>query len=158
MNFALAAVGSGAALFAILTVFQRNLYASALCLMAVLLQVAALFFLLGAQVLGFLQILVYAGAIMVLIVIAVMSSPARITHLWADFRLPKWLIALVLAVPFGELILASRLGAGTPAFHSVTPALERGMAIVLFGRYALLTEIVGVAILLSALAMIQDNE
>lgn len=157
MNLALAAVGFGAALFAILTVFQRNLYASALCLMAVLLQVAAIFFILGAQILGFLQILVYAGAIMVLIVIAVMSSPVRIARPWADFHLPKWLMAAVLGIAALELPLSWRFAGVAGAPLVVTPALEHGMASLLFGRYALMTEIVAIAILVSALAMVQDR-
>ena len=157
MTLALAAAGLGAVLFAILTVFQRNLYASALCLLAVLLKVAAIFFLLGAQLLGFLQILVYAGAVMVLIVVAVMSSPVRISSPWSDFKLPVWLVSLVLAAPLLELLLAATLSGGNAPLPPAVPALERAMAGVLFGRFALMTEAVGLAVLIVSMALLQER-
>lgn len=56
----------------ILVVFQRNVVHSALALVAALFLVAVLFLSLNAPMVGVLQILVYAGAIMVLFLFVIM--------------------------------------------------------------------------------------
>ena len=65
--FAGAAVGS-----ALLCITRRNTVASALWLVVTLFQLAALFVMLDAQFLAVLQVLVYAGAIMVLFLFVIM--------------------------------------------------------------------------------------
>ena len=65
--FAAAAVGS-----ALLCITRRNTVASALWLVVTLFQLAALFVILDAQFLAVLQVLVYAGAIMVLFLFVIM--------------------------------------------------------------------------------------
>lgn len=52
----------------------RNLFRAALCLGVVLLGVAGLFILLEAEFLAFVQILVYVGAILTLVVFAIMLT------------------------------------------------------------------------------------
>ena len=52
--------------------FVRNAVVCALALALNLISVAGFFFLLGAQFIGFLQVIVYAGAIMVLILFVLM--------------------------------------------------------------------------------------
>src|SRR5437762_3748213 len=66
-SFAAIAVGS-----ALLCITRRSPVASALWLVVTLFQIAALFVLLDAQFLAVLQILVYAGAIMVLFLFVIM--------------------------------------------------------------------------------------
>ena len=58
--------------FSLLVVFQRNVVHSAMALVATLFLIAVLFFTLDAVMVGTLQILVYAGAIMVLFLFVVM--------------------------------------------------------------------------------------
>lgn len=157
--YTLGASGGLAILCAVLMVFQRSLYASAICLMGVLLQIAVLYFLLGAELLSLLQVLIYAGAVMVLIVLAIMASPPRLARLWAEFHLPRWLVGGVLAVAALELGMLLKMGASSSAAPApINRALEREMAALLFGRYALMTEAVGLIILVSALSMLQDQE
>lgn len=151
----LAVAGILAAVFAFLTLFQKTLYAGALCLLGVLLQVAIIYFLLGAQLLALIQILVYAGAVMVLIVVAVMAAPPRLKQLWADIGMSRWLAAGTLAVPASVIgFLCARAAASVIIGAWAIPSLERDMAGLLFGPYALLTETAGLVILLSALALI----
>lgn len=158
MNTALAAVAASAAVFAVLAVLQRNLYASALCLLAVLMQVAAFFFLLGAQLLGLMQVLLYAGGVMILVVIAIAASGGSCPGRWTALRLPWRLAGLVLAAPLVELASLWRLRrAASPCWLPVTPGLEREMAALLFGPYALLLEAVGVLILVAATATVRDR-
>ncbi|TMA10033.1 MAG: NADH-quinone oxidoreductase subunit J [Deltaproteobacteria bacterium] len=56
----------------LLVIFQRNIVRSAMALVATLFLVAVLFLTLDAPMVGFLQILVYAGAIMVLFLFVIM--------------------------------------------------------------------------------------
>ncbi|MBI2078716.1 MAG: NADH-quinone oxidoreductase subunit J [Euryarchaeota archaeon] len=60
--------------FALLTVFTHRLFASALFLAGTLLGVAGLFLYLNAQFLFVIQILVYVGAIVTLILFAIMFT------------------------------------------------------------------------------------
>lgn len=157
----LAIFGGLAALFAVLMLFQRTLYGSALCLLLVLLQVAGIFFAIGAQLLALMQVLVYAGAIMVLIVIAVMAAPPRLERLWAARRAPPALSALVLVVLAVEFLLVIVVGGpALPPVESTVGALrlEREMAGALFGRFAPVTEAVGVLLLVAALAVVRQRE
>ena len=59
---------------AVLVVTLRNLFRASLCLGAVLVGVAGLFILLEAEFLAFVQILVYVGAILTLVVFAIMLT------------------------------------------------------------------------------------
>lgn len=58
--------------FSLSVIFQRNVIHSALSLVATLFLIAVIFLTLEAPMLGFLQILVYAGAIMVLFLFVIM--------------------------------------------------------------------------------------
>lgn len=148
-------VGAGAlaVLFAGLLLFQRTLLRSAMCLWVVLLQSAILFAASGSPLLGLLQFLLYAGAIMVLVVVAILSSPRRLERLVADTGLPRWLWAAGLSAPFaltGALALW-----GAPWTMTAAPGgLDRELASVLFGRYAVITAALGALILLAALAAV----
>jgi NADH-quinone oxidoreductase subunit J len=153
---AVAVCAAAAILFAVLALFQRSLYGSALCLLVVLLQVAALYFLLGARLLGLLQVLIYAGAVMVLIVIAVMASAPRVEKLWADGP-PRSLAWVALAVPLLELLVLAPLARDAAPALPPAAALERGTALLLFGPYAPLTEALGLLVLVAALAVVRER-
>ena len=152
----LALFGFIAVVFAVALLFQRTLYASAVCLLVVLTQVAAIFFHLGAQLLALMQILIYAGAIMVLIVIAIMATPPRLSRLWASFKAPPGAVALVLGALLAELLVVFIYeGPPLPAGFALTAAqVERQMAWLLFNRYAGVTELAGLLILVASLAVI----
>ena len=62
---------------AVWVVTLRNLFRAALSLGVVLLGIAGLFILLHAEFLAFVQILVYVGAILVLIIFAIMLTAGR---------------------------------------------------------------------------------
>jgi NADH-quinone oxidoreductase subunit J len=63
---------AAAVLGATLCVLNRNPVASAMWLMSTMFSLAAIFFLLGAELIGILQILVYVGAIMVVFLFVIM--------------------------------------------------------------------------------------
>lgn len=156
MTTAFALCGALAVLLAVAALFQRTLYGAAMCLLGVLLETAALFVLVGAKLLGILQILVYAGAIMVLIVIAILSSPPRLAERWGETTPPRWLSWSAPLAALAGLLLAGG-GGGPPALPQAGPALERAMAALLFGPWVLATEAVGVLILVASLSVLPED-
>lgn len=158
MNSAATALaGAAAILFAVLALFQRTLYGSALFLLGVLLQVAAIFYLMGAPLLAFIQVLIYAGGVMVLIVVATMADPSPIPDLWARLGLHRG--ALPLAFLMLALEAAVFLRGGAPGSGAGAAAqVERAMAGTLFGAQAPLTELVGVLALVAALAAVPEEK
>ncbi|MDE2511944.1 MAG: NADH-quinone oxidoreductase subunit J, partial [Elusimicrobia bacterium] len=92
--------------FAGVMLLNRSLYVSAVCLLAVLLQTGLIFVLRGAPLLGFLQVMVYAGAVMVLVVITIMATggePAKGFERFAGFSFPRWLAVLGLGAAAFEI-------------------------------------------------------
>ena len=80
---------------ALLVVFQRNVVHSAMALVAALFLIAILFLTLQAPMVGVLQILVYAGAIMVLFLFVIMflnptgleAAAQLVVELWRNYGL-----------------------------------------------------------------------
>lgn len=143
---------------AVAALFQRTLYGAAMCLLGVLLETAALFVLVGAPMLGFLQILVYAGAVMVLIVIAILSSPPKLAHRWAEDSVPGW---LAWTAPVLVMVALTACGpslcSAPSALPAAGPALEKEMARLLFGPWAVAVEAVGVLVLVASLAVLKED-
>ena len=89
--FAFAAV-----LGAVMCIVQRNPVVSAIWLMSTMFSLAAIFVLLGAELIGILQILVYVGAILVVFLFVIMLL--NLTHASSDMRGPGALGATVVIV------------------------------------------------------------
>jgi NADH-quinone oxidoreductase subunit J len=83
---------------ALLVVTTRNLFHAALYLMLSLFGVAGLFALLAAPFLAGVQVVIYIGAIAILIIFAIMLTP-QVTRV-ADMRSTQWAAGLVVAVIF----------------------------------------------------------
>lgn len=148
--------GAVAVFFAGVMFFHRSLYVSAVSLLVVLLQTAVLFLLCGSPLLGLLQVMIYAGAVMVLVVVTIMASGHE-GERFADFSFPRPLAWLGLASAVAEtaLILSrSEVAAGVVA----DPTLQARFAAVLFQPYALATEAVTLLMFLAALAIAPEQE
>jgi NADH-quinone oxidoreductase subunit J len=159
---AVALAGTVAVAFALTMLLNRSLYVSAVCLLVVLLQTGLIFLLRGAALLGFLQVMVYAGAVMVLVVITIMATggePGAGFARFADFTFPRWLAVLVFAAAVAEigatLILS---GASNAPVAPADPALAAGFSRALFSSYALATEAATLLMFLAALAVLPDKE
>jgi NADH-quinone oxidoreductase subunit J len=154
--------GAVAAVFAGVMLFSRSLYVSAVCLLVVLLQTGLIYLLRGAALLGFLQVMVYAGAVMVLVVITIMATggePGADFTRFADFSFPRWLAFLGLAAAAAEVALTLYVGGASRApVAPAAPALAAAFASALFNSYALATEAVTLLMFLAALAVLPEKE
>jgi NADH-quinone oxidoreductase subunit J len=114
-------------------IIQRNPVYSALFLITTLLSLAGLFLLLSAHFLAVIQIIVYAGAIMVLFLFVIMLLDVRRTEAAPSrVKLQKSLGLLLGVVFFVEAILVLRSGViGDTAAVAAPPAEDFGTALAL---------------------------
>ncbi|MDD5304630.1 MAG: NADH-quinone oxidoreductase subunit J [Elusimicrobia bacterium] len=148
--------GVVAAFFAGVMLLHRSLYVSAVSLLVVLLQTAVLFLLCGSPLLGLLQVMIYAGAVMVLVVVTIMAAGSE-GERFADFSFPRPLAWLGLIAAVAETALILSRGTA-PAAVAVDPALQIQLGAVLFKPYALATEAVTLLMFLAALAIAPEKE
>lgn len=134
----------------LLVVFQRNVVYSAVALVAALFLIAVLFLTLHAPMVGVLQILVYAGAIMVLFLFVIMflnptTLEPRRGVWWSVGAGAALLLAAVLVPLLSNGALSARGAAGgTEAFGS-----PRALAQSLFTDFVLPFEIASVLLLVA---------
>ena len=113
-----------AILFAFNVIFRRNAVHCALHLVGVLLAVSGMFVLLNAPFIAAIQILIYAGAIMVLFLFVVMllnvkSEAALLTPgAWKGFG---FFFALIVFIELLYIVLSQGGTEGTPAQTAVLP-------------------------------------
>lgn len=89
---------------AVLVVLMRSPIASAFWLIGTMLSLAAIFFMLHAPFVGVIQILVYAGAVMVLFLFVIMLL--NLGHDQGDLkRAPAWFVAVILAGLLGSQLV-----------------------------------------------------
>ena len=149
--FAVAAVGC-----AVNVILQRHPISSALSLIGVMGSLAVLYLLLGAEVIAAIQVIVYAGAIMVLFVFVIMLLNAG-----EEERTRRSKLARRLGLPLFALLLIQigyvvyRQSAGAPAvrfggFVAPTEALGKS----LFREYVLPFEVTSVLFLVAILGAV----
>lgn len=137
------------ALAATVAALTRTNAAHALIYLIVsLLAVAVLFFLLGAPFAAALEIVIYAGAIMVLFVFVIMMlnlGQAGIEREREWLRPQTWIVPGVMAaLLLLELLLALRHAPGLTSGEGVPP---KAVGIALFGPYVLAVEIASMLLL-----------
>lgn len=106
------ALGAIAVLSGLLCILQRNALAAAIWLVLTMLSLAGMYLILGAPFIAAIQVLVYAGAIMVLFIFVIMLL--NLGRGPSDIRGPvAWAGGLVLVVAMATYLL--RLGGYDPA-------------------------------------------
>jgi NADH:ubiquinone oxidoreductase subunit 6 (subunit J) len=122
----------------------RNLVHCALMLMVTLAGLAALYLQLGAQFVGFAQVLVYVGAVAILIVFAILLTRGSEPPRQAIFS-NSWVVGVGVAVAvfglLGAMILSSRA-----VSRELPPPVEpsvRQIGEQLMGKYVLPLEVIG---------------
>ena len=151
--YALAAV----AIFASLRVVTlANPVHAILSMIVSLLAIAGIFFVLGAPFAGALEIVVYAGAIMVLFVFVIMMLNLGMSN---DEREERWLDAGTWAVPTGlTIVIAVVLYALIGLNHTDTAMIggttisAKAVGTVLFTKYVMLVEVAALLLLAALVA------
>jgi NADH-quinone oxidoreductase subunit J len=141
---------------AISVVAQRTPIFSALSLIVVLCSLAVVYLLLGAEFIAVLQVIVYAGAIMVLFVFVIMLLNAGREVPSQRSRIAKWLGAPLVAALLAEVLLA--VWKQFPAAGTLPAAsLSAGPAAIghlLFRNYVLPFEVTSILILVAILGAV----
>jgi NADH-quinone oxidoreductase subunit J len=146
-----------AVLSAISLVVQTHPIASALSLIGVMGALAVLYLLLGAEFLAMAQLIVYAGAIMVLFVFVIMLLNAGSERRTGRSQMVKWFgIPLFAAFVFVlSYIIQAQLPKTTGVtFGSFTTATGLEVGRVLFTQYLLPFEVTSVLILVAIIGAV----
>ena len=146
----LAAVMLGSAL---LVVTLRDIIRCALAMIVCFAALAGIYVMLGAPLVAAAQVLVYIGAIAVLILFAVMLTQAKNAPVRLVFQtqaLPAAIAAVVLAVLIGLTVTTTDWGEVGSRLATATDALAR----LLFNQYILPFEVVSVLLLTAVIGSV----
>ena len=138
----------------------RDIFRSALCLILLFMTVAGIYLMLHADFLAIVQILIYVGAVSVLIIVAIMLT--RDVRQGQPMGKIKWVAGIVALALIGVVVWGVL---DTTFYLSATPPLEetvKPLGNLLFGNpgYVLTTEIAAVLLLsaiLGAIAVIREK-
>lgn len=138
---------------AISMVVQRNPLYSAISLIGVFVSLASLYVMLSAPFIAAVQVIVYAGAIMVLVIFVIMllnvedEAPAR--HR-LKFLVPTAIVlAMVLIAEVAFILVSVQLGPNTPVSSASNVGVTSSIGIGLFTKYLLPFEITSVLLLMA---------
>jgi NADH-quinone oxidoreductase subunit J len=137
-------------------VTQRTPVYSALSLIIVLCSLAGVYLLLDAEFLAVIQVIVYAGAIMVLFVFVIMLLNAGHEAPSQRSKIAKWLGAPIMGAFLGEMMMViwdAYPPVGGPAAQPVDGG-PAAIGAVLFQRYALPFEVTSILILVAVLGAV----
>jgi len=153
MTFLFYIVATVTVLAALNMVLQRTPVYSALSLIVVLCSLAGVYLLLGAEFMAVIQVIIYAGAIMVLFVFVIMLLNAGHEIPSHRSRMAKWLGAPLIGAFVIELLIT--IGDQFPS-NSVAapPRIDGGPAAIghlLFQNYVLPFEVTSILILVAVL-------
>ncbi len=138
---------------AVLVVSFKNLIYSALAMIACFAGVAALFVLLHAELLASAQILLYVGAISILILFAIMLTRNRGGEVKLFFHQQAWMAIPVVAIVGLILIIVI----GSAHYNAADTAQNPGtkdLASMLFNQYAFPFELVSLVLLVAIVGAI----
>lgn len=129
---------------AVAAVSLRNLIHCALCLVVTFFSVAAIYLLLGAEFLGFAQVMVYVGAIAMLIVFATLLTRSAGTPEEA-LAFQPWALGVGIAGAVAGALIACVLSSGwlPRGAESAAPVTVRRLGEELMTTYVLPLEVVG---------------
>ena len=139
----------------IVTVWSQNILYAMTSLAAGMVLISGLFFILGADFLGVVQLIVYSGAVMALYAFGMMffdatgvvkekNTPALLVFLLGGFS------ALVLVVIFSAPIIGENVQAIYPPIEGATNTQSLGM--ILFTKYLMPFEVAAIMLLVAMIA------
>src|SRR4051812_24450933 len=144
--------------FGLLVIINRNPIASALSLVVCFLGLAALFMSLDAYFIGIIQVLVYAGAVMVLFLFIIMLLDLRAE----EMRRMNWIASaggIVVALSFivQIFLVIGRFKAAAqpfPALSKSTGDDVRNIGLLLFSNYNLPFQVTGILVLVATVGVV----
>ncbi|HLY43394.1 MAG TPA: NADH-quinone oxidoreductase subunit J [Terracidiphilus sp.] len=150
MSFAFWVVSALTVAGGLAAVLLKNLVHCALALTIAFAGLAFLFLQLDAQFAGFVQILVYIGAVAILVVFAILLTRSSETQAQGGIFSRTWLSGLLIAAAVFAVLAWAVLGStsGLPASTTAPTATVMQIGNALMGRYVLPLEIL--ALLLTA--------
>jgi NADH-quinone oxidoreductase subunit J len=135
---------------ALMVIFSKHIIHSALYLALSLLCVAAYFVLLKAEYLAVVQIMVYVGAVVVLILFSLMLTRTRIGETTNIATRQVWAAGAVSALLFwalGIIIYMVRKGFTLGSSDKIPVLSVKNLGSILFSRYVLPFEVISLLIL-----------
>jgi NADH-quinone oxidoreductase subunit J len=144
--------------FGLMVIISRNLVTSALSLVVCFLALAALYVSLDAFFIGVIQILVYAGAVMVLFLFIIMLLDLKAEER-RKLNLPAFFGGIVVVALFVKVLFDVSYGFqdGSASF----PAIQRGqqpdvwyIGLTLFQQYKLQLQIIGALIVVASVGVV----
>lgn len=147
--FGLIAVATG-----VLAVASRHLIHAALWLVVTLGSVAGAFLLLGAELLAWVQVLVYVGAVVVLIVFALMLTRRPTADASAEVTRNQPVAAVVALVTSLGLGAAFVLAFGGERIVVKRPGTAENLGSAIFTHWVLAFEVLSVVLLVALIAAI----
>jgi len=150
MSFAFWVVSALTVAGGLAAVLLKNLVHCALALTIAFAGLAFLFLQLDAQFAGFVQILVYIGAVAILVVFAILLTRSSETHAQGGIFSRTWVAGLLIAAAVFAVLAWAVVGSmsGLPGAATVPKATVMQIGNALMGRYVLPLEIL--ALLLTA--------
>jgi NADH-quinone oxidoreductase subunit J len=142
---------------AISLVVQTHPISSALSLVGVMVSLAVLYLLLGAEFLAMAQIIVYAGAIMVLFIFVIMLLNAGAEHKSSKAKMVKWFGIPLFTVFIGVIsyvVQGILPKTATVTFGSFTGGAAKEVGLSLFTQYLLPFEVTSILILIAIIGAI----
>lgn len=133
---------------AMCVVLFKELIYSALSMVGCFLGVAGLFVMLHAELVAAAQVLIYVGAISVLIIFAIMLTSHRTGDVRLYFHQQAWIAAPICAIAAAALVVIM----ATAEYNSTSEAQNPGdeqIASLLFNEYAFPFELVSLALLVA---------
>ena len=145
-----------AVIAALSVVLQRTPVYSALSLIVVLCALAVIYLLLGAEFMAAIQVIVYAGAIMVLFVLVIMLLNAGREKASKGSRLAHWLGVPLLAVFLIEVLAVvwRQFPPGSTSYAAPLDAGPASIGTLLFRNYVLPFEVTSLLILVAVLGAV----
>ena len=149
MQLAFAMIAGCVLMSAAAAVLLRQLVHSVLCLVLTFVGLAALYLQLGAEFIGFAQVLIYVGAVAILIVFAILltrrgEDPAEV-HVRPSSAVAGIAVALLVSVCLGTVVLTSSILPASPAPAVAVAEAGRVQQLgqALMSRFVLPLEILG---------------
>jgi NADH-quinone oxidoreductase subunit J len=144
--------------FGAAVVLNRNPIASALSLVICFMGLSALFISLDAFFIGIIQVLVYAGAVMVLFLFIIMLLDLRAENLRKINRIAvAGGVAVALAFFIQLCLVVGQLSAAKQTFPSLAPAQTddvHNIGLLLFTNFNLPFQVIGVLVLVATIGVV----